>query len=527
MLKQWVLVVAAIAFLALFLLSLVPFLVNAETFKPEIEGQISGALGREVTLAHISYSVFGGSLTAHDISIADDPTFSSVPFIQAKALELGIETLPFLFRHQVRITRLTIDSPSIQLIQKENGKWNFSSIGGSTTTPSSTQQSSSTRDLTVEELKISNGSATVSSIPMIGSPFQYSNVSVTVNHFSFLQSVPFQLSAKLPAEGSLKLAGNAGPISQKNTMQTPFKARLELRNLDPVASGIIAKGKGIAMQDDIDAQLQSDGVNVSSTGKVKATGLQLVPSGSPAQDPVNIDYAISHNLNTRRGTVSDVAVHVGSAAAAHVTGTFQVTAQTVLLDLHLAASTLPIDPLEQLLPVVGIRLPKGSSLRGGTLTANIAVTGPATAATLAGPVEIDSTKLEGFDLGSKIEGMNPLGGTSSGTEIRVLKADVTSSPEGAKISNIFGDLPQIGSAAGAGTVAPTGAINFNLTAKINSSNPVGALANTAVNAVGGILGGFLHPNAKPSTTGQRGIPITITGTATSPSIRANIGAMLR
>ena len=35
MLKQWVLVVAAVVFLILFMLSLVPFFVNAESFKPQ------------------------------------------------------------------------------------------------------------------------------------------------------------------------------------------------------------------------------------------------------------------------------------------------------------------------------------------------------------------------------------------------------------------------------------------------------------------------------------------------------------
>jgi AsmA protein len=193
----------------------------------------------------------------------------------------------------------------------------------------------------------------------------------------------------------------------------------------------------------------------------------------------------------------------------------------------MAAPNVPIDQLESLLPVVGIHLPSGSSLQGGTLTANIVVTGPATTATLAGPVEIDNTRLAGFDLGSKIQGLNPFGGTSAGTEIQVLKAKVSSSPEGAKITDIYGNLPQLGSATGEGTVAQSGAIDFNLTAKLNSSNAVGAVANTAVNAVSGIVGGFLHPNAKPAPTSNRGIPLTITGTAASPSIRANIGAMLR
>jgi hypothetical protein len=58
--------------------------------------------------------------------------------------------------------------------------------------------------------------------------------------------------------------------------------------------------------------------------------------------------------------------------------------------------------------------------------------------------------------------------------------------------------------------------------------------NSATNAVdkqvGGMLGGFLGHKpgaAAPASTAARGIPITITGTAQSPSIHANIGAMLR
>jgi hypothetical protein len=104
---------------------------------------------------------------------------------------------------------------------------------------------------------------------------------------------------------------------------------------------------------------------------------------------------------------------------------------------------------------------------------------------------------------------------------------VNSSPEGARITDIYGNLPQLGSATGEGTIAESGAINFTLNAKLNSSSPLGAVTNQAVNAVGGIVGGLLHANAKPAPASNRAIPLTITGTAASPSIKANIKAMLK
>jgi hypothetical protein len=53
------------------------------------------------------------------------------------------------------------------------------------------------------------------------------------------------------------------------------------------------------------------------------------------------------------------------------------------------------------------------------------------------------------------------------------------------------------------------------------------VANSAVNAVGGLAGGFLHPIKKAAALAERGIPLTITGSAENPSIRSNIGALLR
>lgn len=523
--KRWVVFGAIAVCVVLFVMLLVPFFVNAETFRPTVESQLSSALGRNVTLGKLSFSLLAGSLIAEDISIADDPAFSRVPFIQAKKLDVGVEVLPFLFHHQVRITKLKIDTPSIQLIEHANGKWNYSSLGGSSQSATA-QQSSSVPDLSVGELKITSGSAMVSSIPVTARPFEYTDVNLTVKQFSFLKSFPFDLSAKLPAGGTLKLTGDAGPISQKDTTETPFHAKLELRSFDPVAAGVIDQGKGISMDNDVDADITSDGRTVSSTGKIKTSRLQLVPKGSPAKQPVDIDYSVSQNLNTRKGTVSDIAVHTGSVAV-HVNGSFEFTPDALMLNLHLSAPSLPIDQLEQLLPTVGIRLPSGSSLQGGTLTASIAITGPATAVTMTGPVEIDNTKLAGFDLGSKIQGLNPFGGTGGGTQIQVLKANVNTSPADTRLTDIYGNIPQIGTATGEGTVAPSGSLDFHLTATLNSSNAVGAVANSAMNAVGGIVGGFLHPKAKPAPAGNRGIPIIITGSAANPSIRANIGAMLK
>jgi AsmA protein len=523
--KHWLKIVAGIVALFVLVIVLVPFLINVDDFRPTIESQLSAAFGRQITLGHLTLSLLKGSLDAENISIADDPAFSTTPFLQAKSLQIGVEVLPLVLHRQVRITNLTLDTPSITLLHAANGRWNFSSIGGASSTKSP-QQVSTLPDLTVGELKIKSGSASVSSIPAERRPFVYSGINVTVQQFSFLKSFPFQLSATLPASGSLSLNGDAGPLNQSNAAATPFHATLALKQFDPVASGIIEQGAGISMVLDVDADTVSDGTAVTSKGKVQATRLHLARTGAPAPKPVDIDFDLADDLAKETGKITQIAIHSGQVAA-QVTGGYRMTPKGVVLDAHLSAPNLPIDQVEQLLPVFGVELPSGSELKGGTLTANLTVSGPAAATTISGPVEIDNTTLAGFDIGSRIQGLN-LFKSGGGTQIQLIRTTVTSSPQITAFKDIDGNLPQIGTATGSGTFAPSGALDFKMVAILSSNNAVGAVTNQAINTVSGFVGGFLHPNAKPAATNtNRGIPITITGTASSPTIRANVLSMLK
>lgn len=553
--RPWLKIALAIVVIVAAIVVITPLFVNGAALKPTVESKLSSALGRRVTLGSLSFSLLSGSLVANNIAIADDPAFSASPFVRASELKVGVEVLPLLFHHQVNITRLVIDQPAIQLIQNQAGKWNFSTIGAATPNqPGSPAESSreprqnpsrppasansaeansaqpaAAPNLTVAELQISNGSASVSSVPPAGHPFVYSDVNLTVKNFSFTSSFPFDLSAALPAKGSLKLNGTAGPISIDDADESPFQASLHISGFDPVGAGLIAPSAGISGVADVDAQTRSNGTTVSTTGKVKAQHLQLARTGSPSPEPINIDFNLSNNLRDRTGHVSDVAIHAGSAAA-HITGNYRFTPASVLLDLHLAAPGMPVDPIEKLLPAFGIKLPSGSQLQGGTLSANLNVTGPVTATTIAGPVSIDNSNLAGFDLGSKIEGLNPFGSRSGGTQIKTVAANINAAPQMTTISTINVDLPQLGTATGSGTVAPSGALNFNVVATLTGSNAttaLGNLVNQGVNQVRGLIGGFLHPGQTTQPRANKGIPLTITGTASSPKIRANLTALLK
>jgi AsmA protein len=517
--KPMVKAVIAAAALVVLLIAVIPFFVNADTFRPKIQDELSSALGRKVTLGSISFSLFTGSLVARNISISDDPAFSTAPFLEAKKLRIGVQLGPLIFHHSVQITAFTVDSPTLQLIHAANGTWNFSSLGG-TGSQSASQQTSAPPSLTVNELKIENGIAALSSVPAAGNPFTCTDVNLTAKHLSFTQSFPLELSLKVAGGGSLSLKGTAGPIAQNDTSLTPFQATLDIKHFDPLAAGAVQPSDGISMLADFNAQLTSKDGTLTSTGKATATQLKLSRSGSPAPKPVDIDFNLHDNLSSRTGQVNDIAIQTGGVAV-HITGDFRHDGDEAVLNLHLSAPNLPVDQVEQLLPAAGVTLPSGSRLRGGTLTANLAITGPVNATTISGPIELDNSRLEGFDLGSRIQGINPLSGTSNGTEIQKLSAAVNNSPQGTRFSNIDAEVPKIGTATGEGTVSPSEELNFQLIAKIAALSAVGGVVN---NAVGGLFG---TGSQSASKSNSGGIPLTITGTASNPSVHAQVGKMLK
>src|SRR5271169_5330344 len=230
-----VLVVIAIA---------LPFLVDVNSFRPKLESELTSALGRQVKVGNLSLSIFSGTVSADNISIADDPAYSKTPFVTAKSLKAGVEVMPLVFSKTLHITAITLDEPQITLLKAANGKWNFSSIGGTapqaapapgtTQAPQAGQASGSA--LSVDKLHITNGRLLVGEANSSQKPHVYDKVDIEVTNFSATSQFPFTFAAALPGGGDAKLNGNCGPINSGNVAATPFAATAKVRKLDLAAS---------------------------------------------------------------------------------------------------------------------------------------------------------------------------------------------------------------------------------------------------------------------------------------------------
>jgi len=145
------------------LLLVLPFLIPVNQFRPTIEQRVSTSLGRKVQVGDLSLSLFRGALSAKDLSIGDDPKFSSSPFLTAKSLDVGVEVLPLIFSKQLNVTRVTIDEPQVTLLKNPQAVWNYSSLGNSSGAKANTSekpadaQGGARSAITVKELELKDG----------------------------------------------------------------------------------------------------------------------------------------------------------------------------------------------------------------------------------------------------------------------------------------------------------------------------------------------------------------------------------
>src|SRR6267154_2956983 len=161
--KRIVRVLALTLGLLIVVLVSLPFLINANQFRPMLESKLSQGLGREVKLGDLKFSVLSGGVTASDLSIADHPAFSKSPFVRAKSLTVSAELWPFVVSRKLNVTGLTIDQPEIVLLQSAPGEWNFSNLGAPTpAVKTDTALASGDKlDLSVQLIKISGGRLSV------------------------------------------------------------------------------------------------------------------------------------------------------------------------------------------------------------------------------------------------------------------------------------------------------------------------------------------------------------------------------
>lgn len=693
--------IGAIVALVLIIAVCLPLFLNADSFRTRIEATLTKSLGRKVSIGKLDLSIWSGGLVASNSTVADDPAFSSQPFIQADSVKIGVDIIPLILSRQLHIRGFALVSPKVQLLRAANGTWNYSTIGNSAATSQDADTKQTFPDLTVGSITVKDGRFTVGVQPAPGSVASparvYDQVNLEAKNFGFTNSFPFTVSAQLPAGGAVSLSGTAGPIDQKDASATPFSGHLEMKHIDPVAAGFMnvsagvsgvveglildaswngqqmhvtkllvdtprltlqrsnapeqpkpteANPEGKSMLDalsvddaeikngsvtlttkgqagqavyqqlnaqiknvtpktsspftasaqlpgggtfnasgnvgplnqansaatplnaqvtfkqvglgttgmipadtgidgmaDLQATVVSNGQTLNATGSTQIARIKLAKDGQPSAKPVQLQFRVAQNEQALTGEVQQATFTVGRAAI-NMSGTYQMSGPTTAINFKVNGDSVPIDEIVAFLPALGIRLPQGSQLRGGTLTTALSVSGSTANPVISGPVRLSNTQLAGFDLGSKLQTLSQLTGgrigsaTGSGTNIRSLSMNVREAGGAIQTDNVALDVTGIGTATGAGSVSAAGALNYNVVLKLTGL--VGSPASNTASKAGGTAGllgglaGMIPGGGGAASSGlasigglagvvaKNGIPVAIGGTTSNPTFSPNL-----
>jgi AsmA protein len=508
------------------LVLIVPFLIPVNQFRPTIEEKASLALGRKVQVGDLSLSLIGGSLSAENLSIGDDPKFSSSPFLTAKSLKVGVEIMPLIFSKTLHVTGVTIDSPQVTLIRGSAGQWNYSSLGGSAAkSPAAAAQpagsTSAPADLTIQKLTLKDGSIIVGSLNS-QKRSTYDHVTVTASNVAITSQFPVVVTADLPSGGKFKLDGVVGPIDQADAAMTPVSAKLDVTALNLASTGFLDPSLGLGGIVDLDSTLESKGGDAEVKGNVKLSKALLIAGGSPASVPVTVDFDTKYDMRKNAGVLNPSTLKIGSAAA-HLSGTYETAGEATDVHIKVEGKDMPAKDFEAFLPALGINMPKGASLTAGVINTDLTVTGPTNRLVTNGTVGLFSAKLSGFDLGSKMAAVASLAGIKSGKDLDIekLSSNLHMAPDGLKADNFDAVIPSVGNLTGAGTIDSKNNLDFKMAATLTSAlgaagSPVSSSAGLLGKAMGGGGGG-----CKSGTT----VPFQIQGTTSEPKFIPDVGGL--
>ena len=480
---------------------------DANQFRPQLEQTMGEALGRKVTIGSVKTALLSGGVAVEDLSIADDQAFSAGPFVTAKTVTIGVNLLPLIFSHSLRVQTLRLEGAEVVLLRSASGQWNFSKLGASSTTPPT--GSGRAMSVSVQKIAIAGGRILVRRAGAGAKERVYDNVNLEVSNLSLTSHFPFRMTANTPGHGTVTLDGQAGPINSSDAADTPFQATADIAHVDVTSTGFIDPASGLSGVVDFKGSLGSDGQELTSKGTARATGLQLVSGGLPAGVPIEIDYESKASRKAQTGVVKGD-VHIGKAVA-HLTGNFDAAGEAIAVRMKLTGEHMPAPDLEAMLPAIGIRLPSGAALKQGTVDVNLTINGPVHRLVFAGPVQVSNLLVSGFDLAGKLGALPALAGLSGApksgdTLVQTLAATLQVAPDGIQAASLHLVAHAIGSLTGSGTISARGAVDFAMRAKLTGSGLVGEISRVV-------------SLSQPAD----GIPFRITGTTANPVFVPDVG----
>jgi uncharacterized protein involved in outer membrane biogenesis len=407
--RKIIIAIVAVIVLILVVLLLLPFFIDINSHRTEIQAQLQERLHRPVQLGTISMG-FPLRVQVQNVTIGEDPRFhTSVPFAQVGQMDISVKLLPLLTK-SVQVSSLTLNRPTIELIKDAAGVWNFASLGQGPAAPAAPPSpaqkpaaaappQSSGGGFSLDELKIKDGQVAVTDLQQHQPRSIYDHIDLTLSDFTPGKPFSLDLEAHLPGKGNetLAISGKAGPIDQGEMLNTPFDGKLKL---DQVSLAGVQKFLNSSSLQGSDAMLSGKTDLVNAGGKMSAKGSlkidDAVVNKVQVGYPITADFDVADDLKANVITIKTGDLKLGSTPLS-VNGTLNTHPKTAIADLNLSAKDASIEDAARLAAAFGVAFSPNAKIKGN-LSANIHAQGPTDNLALNGTVNGRNLEITGSDI---------------------------------------------------------------------------------------------------------------------------------
>ncbi|MBS1829115.1 MAG: AsmA family protein [Acidobacteria bacterium] len=273
------------------------FLIDVNQFKPIIQSQLETALNRKVTLGDMGLSLSPLAVRANQITISDDPAFSSGPFLTAKQIAVRVELMPLL-KKEINVNAVLIEEPTVELIKSAKGKWNFATLGQSSTSSTSAQPFS------LAQLDLNNGRIGLTNQQDRKPRTQYDNIDIALRDFSEAKPFTTNLTVRFPEKLELTAALNA--------LYDKAAGKLDITQLTAKLGGMNLTGKGYLLTKPdppaLDFQLSTANASITELAQVAAAFGQAFSKDMKVSGTLNANLRLAGPSNSPRAS-GDIALN--------------------------------------------------------------------------------------------------------------------------------------------------------------------------------------------------------------------------
>lgn len=108
--------------------ALLPPFINANRFRNKLADTIMRSIGRPVQMGDVHFRLLPQpGFVINNLAITDDPAFSNEPVLRAESVTASLRLIS-LWRGRLEISKLSLDTPSLNLVESADGHWNVESI---------------------------------------------------------------------------------------------------------------------------------------------------------------------------------------------------------------------------------------------------------------------------------------------------------------------------------------------------------------------------------------------------------------